>query len=151
MRRTCPALSDYKMQHNAEVGLFTKPLKLTKMKLIVERRKHKRFRVQNGVYVTLKDIYYKIGQLITISKGGFAFLYIANGEKINGRFNVDLFSGTHAFYLRNIPFKTLSDFSQNNETPFIHGKIRRCGGQFDNLIKSQKTQLYRFIKSYKNK
>ncbi len=110
-----------------------------------------RFIVQNGVYVTLKDVYYKIGQLITISKGGFAFLYIANGEKINGRFNVDLFSGTHAFYLRNIPFKTLSDFSQNNETPFIHGKIRRCGGQFDNLIKSQKTQLYRFIKSYKNK
>ncbi len=44
-------------------------------------------------YVTLKDIYYKIGQLVDISKGGGAFLYIANGEKINGRFNIDLFSG----------------------------------------------------------
>jgi hypothetical protein len=121
------------------------------MKIIIERRKHKRFRVQNGVYVTLKDIYYKIGQLINISKGGFAFLYIANGEKKNDRFNVDLFSGTHAFYLRNIPFKTLSDFSQNNKPPFIHGKIRRCGGQFDKLTQTQNIQLNYFIKSHTNK
>ena len=117
----------------------------------MEGRKHKRFGVQNGVYVNLKDIYYKIGRVINISKGGFAFLYIANGEKINGRFNVDLFSGIHAFYLRNISFKTLSNFSQNNEPPFIHGKIRRCGSQFDNLTQSQKIQLDNFIKRYTNK
>jgi hypothetical protein len=124
---------------------------MTDMKEIVERREHKRFRVQNGVYVTFKNNYYKVGQLINISKGGFAFLYIANGEKINGRFNVDLFSGTDTFYLRNIPLKTISDFSQDNEPPFIHGKIRRCGGQFDKLTQTQKIQLDYFIKSHTNK
>jgi len=45
---------------------------MTDMKEIVERRKHKRFKVQNRVYVTLKDNYYKLGQLINISKGGMA-------------------------------------------------------------------------------
>ena len=47
---------------------------LTDMKEIMERRKHKRFMFQTGVYVALKDIYYKLGQLINISKGGIAFL-----------------------------------------------------------------------------
>lgn len=121
------------------------------MKEIMERRKHKRFKLQNRVYVTLKDNYYKLGQLINISKGGFAFFYIANGEKINGRFNIDLFSGTDAFYLRNMSFKTMSDFSHDNEPPFIFGKIRRCGGQFGKLTQSQKSQLDCFIKSHTNK
>ncbi len=31
-----------------------------------------------------KNLYYKTGQLVDISKGGGAFIYIANGEKING-------------------------------------------------------------------
>ncbi len=127
----------------------------------MERRKHKRFKVQKGVYVTLKvqkgvyvtlkDLYYIIGQLVDISKGGGAFLYVANGERINGRFNIDLFSGTDAINLRNMPFKTISDFSQNNEPPIAYGKVRRCGGQFDNLTQTQKSQLDYFIKSYTNK
>ena len=126
----------------------------------MERRKHKRFKVNNGVYVTLKvkngiyvtlkDLYYIIGQLIDISKGGGAFLYIANGEKIKGRFNIDLFSGTDAIYLRNMPFKTISDFRKNNEQPITYGKVRRCGGQFDNLTPTQKSQLDYFIKNYTN-
>ncbi len=90
----------------------------------MERRKHKRFKVQKGVYVTLKDLYYILGQLVDISKGGGSFLYVANGEKINGRFNIDLFSGTDAIDLRNMPFKTISDFSHNNEPPITYGKVR---------------------------
>jgi c-di-GMP-binding flagellar brake protein YcgR len=124
---------------------------MTDMREIMERREHKRFRAQNGVYVTLRDIYYKIGQLIDISKGGCAFLYIANGEKINGRFNIDLFSGTDAFYLRDMSLKSISDFSQDNEPPVIHGKRRRCGGQFDKLTQTQKIQLDYFIESHTNK
>ena len=117
----------------------------------MERRKHKRFKAQEGVYVILKNNYYKIGQLIDINKVGFAFLYIANGKKINGQFNVDLFSCTDVFYLRNMPFKTISDFSQDNEPPLIHGEIRRCYGQFGMLTQFQKSQLDYFIKSYTNK
>ena len=116
------------------------------MKEIMERRKHKRFMVQTGVNVALKDIYYKLGQLINISKGGIAFLYIANGEQVDDRFNIDLFSGTDAFYLRDMPFKTISDFRHDKEPPLIHGKIRRCGDQFDKLPQSQKIQLDYFIK-----
>ncbi len=126
----------------------------------MERRKHKRIKVQKGVYVikvqkgvcvTLKDIDYKIGQLVDISKGGGAFLYVANGEKRNVQFNISLFSGPDAIYLRNVPFKTISDFSQNNEPHIAYGKVRRCGGQFDNLTQTQKSQLDYFIKSYTNK
>ena len=124
---------------------------MTDMEEIMERREHKRFRTQNSVYVNLQDIYYKTGQLKDISKGGCAFLYIPNGEKINGRFNMDLFSLTDAFYLRNMSFKSISDFSQDNEPPFAHGKIRQCGGQFDKLTQIQKIQLDSFIKDNTNK
>jgi PilZ domain len=119
----------------------------------MKKRKHKRFKAQTNVYVNLKDVDYKIGRLKDISKGGCAFLYIANGEKINGRFNcnIDLFSGTDAFYLSNVSFKTISDLSQNIEPPFTYGEIRRCGGQFDKLTQSQKIQLDYFIKSHTNK
>jgi hypothetical protein len=125
---------------------------MTDMKEIEERRKHKRFKVQNRVYVTLKDNnYYKPGQLINISKGGIAFLYIPNEEQVNGLFKADLFSETNAIYLKDMPFKTISDFSHDNEPTFIHGKIRRCGGQFDKLTQTQKIQLDYFIKSHTNK
>jgi len=124
---------------------------MTDMEEIMERREHKRFRTQNSVYVNLQDIYYKTGQLKDISKGGCAFLYIPNGEKINGRFNMDLFSLTDAFYLRNLSFKSISDFSQDNEPPFAHGQIRQCGGQFDKLTQIQKIQLDSFIKDNTNK
>jgi hypothetical protein len=124
---------------------------MTDMKEIVERREHKRFKVQNRVYVTLKDNYYKLGQLINISKGGIAFLYIANEEQVNGLFKADLFSETNAIYLKDMPFKTISDFSHDNEPPLIHGEIRRCGGQFDKLTQSQKIQLDYFINSHTNK
>lgn len=119
----------------------------------MKRRKHKRFKAQSGVYVNLKDFHYKMGQLIDISKGGCAFLYIANKEEITGPFNcnIDLFSGTDAFYLRNMSFKTISDFCQNNEPPLAYGKIKRCGGQFDKLTQTQKIQLDYFIKSHTNK
>jgi hypothetical protein len=122
--------------------------KVANMKKNMERRKHKRYKAQEGVYFILKDKYYIPGQIIDISKGGFAFLYITDGEKMNGRFNVDLFSYTDAFFLKNIPFKTISDFKQDNETPLNHGEIRRCGGQVDKLTQSQKIQFDYFIKSY---
>jgi len=125
---------------------------MTDMKEIEERRKHKRFKIKNRVYVTLKDNnYYKPGQLINISKGGIAFLYIPNEDQVNGLFKADLFSETNAIYLKNMPFKTISDFSHDNKPPFIHGKIRRCGGQFDKLTQTQKIQLDYFIKSHTNK
>ena len=124
---------------------------MTGLEGIEERRKHKRFKVQDRIYVTIKGNYYKFGKLINISKGGFAFLYITNQEQLNGLFKVDLFSETNLHYLRDMPFKTISDFSHDNEPPFIRGNIRKCGGQFGKLTQSQKSQLDYFIKSYTNK
>lgn len=114
-----------------------------------ERRKHQRYQAQEGVYFILKK-HYLPGRIIDISKGGFAFLYITDGEKMNGRFKVDLFSYSDGFFLRNIPFKTISDFKQDNEPHVNHAETRRCSGQFDddNLTQSQKIQLDYFIESY---
>ena len=116
-------------------------------KISEERRKFNRFKARKGTYVTIRGKYYKLGQLIDISKGGISFLYIANGEEMSGRFNVDLLSLKNTLCLRNMQFKTISDFNQDNESPLIHGEIRRCGGQFEKLIQSQEIQLDYFIKS----
>ena len=61
-------------------------------KISEERRRFIRFKARKGTYVSIRGKYYNLGQLIDISKGGISFLYIANGEEMSGRFNVDLFS-----------------------------------------------------------
>ena len=124
---------------------------MTDMKKIVERRKHCRFQAQEGAYTTLYNGSLKIGLIQNISKGGFAFRYVGNGEQAEGSYKVDIFSSNNDFYLKNLPFKTISDFYIEFEIPFSTTSLRQCGGQFDNLTQTHKSQLDYFIKSYTNK
>ena len=123
---------------------------MVNMKRNSERRRFIRFKARKGTYVSTRGKQYNLGQLLDISRGGISFLYVANGEEMSGRFNVDLFSLNDPICLRNIQFKTISDFNQDNESPPIHGGFRRCGGQFEKLMQSQKSQLDYFIKNNTN-
>ena len=118
------------------------------MKEIMERRRYHRFQVQEGVYVALNDGSFKIGQIQNISKGGLAFTYVANEKNAEGSFTVDIFAVEYVFNLKNIPFKTTSDFYQDVEIPFSTTslrQLRQCGGQFDELTQIQMSQLDYFI------
>ena len=56
---------------------------IAKRKELMERRKHKRFQVQDSVFVVLRAPWprsAKVGQIIDMSRHGLAFRYIAGEE-----------------------------------------------------------------------
>jgi hypothetical protein len=114
----------------------------------MERRIHPRFRVQKGAYAAINDGFYKIGQIQNISKSGLAFKYMERGEKVEGTYRVDIFSSDNDFFLKNIPFRTISDFFEETENPFITVSIRQCGGKFGELTPGQRSQINYFIENY---
>ncbi len=121
---------------------------MTNMKEIMERRKHRRFQTQGGTYAALNNGSIKIGQIQNISKGGLAFRYVANREQVERSYKVDIFATDNAFYLKNIPFKSISDVYIDFEIPFSTTSLRQCGGQFGELTRIQVSQLDYFIESY---
>jgi hypothetical protein len=121
---------------------------MTDMKKIVERRKHRRFQVQDGAYAALYNGSLKIGQIQNISKDGFALRYISYGEQAEGSSEVDIFASNNDFYLKNLPFKTISDVYIDFENPFSTTTLWQCGGQFGEITQSQMFQVYYFIQDY---
>jgi len=123
-----------------------------KRKEVDERRKHKRFRVQNGAFAVLTAFSWphstqKLGQIIDIGMGGLAFSYIASEEPSNGSLELSIFLAENRFHLRNIPFKTISDV-ETKKVPFSSITMKRSGVQFGELTPNQISQLKYFISNH---
>ena len=52
---------------------------MSNKKKLVDRRKHKRFRVPESAFVTLRAHDVRVAQIIDISRGGLAFRYVGEG------------------------------------------------------------------------
>ena len=115
----------------------------------MKKRKHNRFKVQEETYVALMNDTVKVGQIVNISKGGLAFSYIAKDTDIRGWHKMNIFLSGNNFYLKEIPFKAISDFLMDNNILFSTVFMRQCGGQFGELTPSQKTQLDYFIENHR--
>ncbi len=115
---------------------------------MVERRKHKRFRVQEGVYALLKNNSSKLGQIKNISRGGLAFRYIVDGEQIHEAFKVDIFISNIGYCLKDVPSKKISDLHLDNRLPFSTFSIRQARIQFNELNHSQLSQLDNLMRDY---
>jgi hypothetical protein len=64
---------------------------MTEKKGFTERRKHRRHKAQDGSYAAIRDGSTKLGPIKNISKGGLAFTYISEGDKIPESLSVDVF------------------------------------------------------------
>ena len=115
---------------------------------IVERRKYKRFLVQEGAYALLKNNSSKLGQIKNISRGGLAFSYIVDEEQMHEAFKVDIFISKIGYCLKDVPSKKISDLHLDNRLPFSTFSIRQAGIQFSELNQSQLSQLSDFIRDY---
>ena len=126
---------------------------MTKRKVLVERRKHKRFQVQDGIFAVLRCHWpcsTRLGPIIDVSKGGLAFRYIdiASEEGSNGSFELVILLANNSFHLDKVPFETISDFEIGNEVPFSCVKTRRRGVQFGELTHEQIFQIEYFIRNH---
>lgn len=113
-----------------------------------EQRIHRRFQVQEGVFVLIKNDSSILGQIKNISRGGLAFTYIANGEKVHELFDVDIFLRGYGYYLKDVTSKKVADFHVKNKLPFSSFIIRQIGVQFGELKNSQLSRLDNFIQKY---
>ena len=123
-----------------------------KKKEVDERRKHKRFLVQNGAFAALTAFSWphssqKLGQITDIGMGGLAFSYAAEQETSNGSCELGIFSADNSFHLRKIPFETISDV-ETKKVPFSSITMRRSGVQFGELTPNQVSQLKYFIRNH---
>ena len=121
---------------------------MTNRKEMVERRKHKRFKVQKGVFAAFRPPSTTIGQIIDISRRGLAFRYIDGEEPSNESSELDILIADNTFHVDKVPFETISDFEIGNEFPFSSMTLKRRGVQFGEMTHSQISQLDYFMQHY---
>jgi c-di-GMP-binding flagellar brake protein YcgR len=113
----------------------------------VERRRYKRFQVDNGAFVILGSNHDRSGRILDISMGGLSFRYTTPVERKNGSYLAIVLPETN-FYLDEVPVKTISDFELPYKLPTNSMTARRCSVQFVNLTDNQKSRIEFFINNY---
>jgi hypothetical protein len=111
----------------------------------LERRESTRFQVQQGAFVALGPEYEKVGQIIDMSMGGLSFRYMAEYDVSTEAAELDIFMNDNGFYLKSVPFDTVSDCEPPENIPFSSIATRRCSVQFRELSPGQKSRLEAFI------
>lgn len=115
-------------------------------KVQVERRAHKRFRVQGGAYVMLRPSRTHIGRIIDIGMGGLSFECFGKEESANHPKELEIFVADSTFRV-NMPCQLVYELPIH-ESPLTFFKKRRCGVQFGELTEYQTSLLSRFIERH---
>lgn len=117
-------------------------------KRLVERRKHNRFKVQGGGFVSLYPYFTVVGQIMDIGSGGLAFAYPARETRTNGLSQLQILATDHSFCFKKVPFRTVWDFAVPQEFSLGSITLRRCGVQFGELTRSYEANLEYFMRYY---
>jgi hypothetical protein len=115
-------------------------------KTTVERRKHKRLWVGQGVYVVSSNNQIKPGHMIDMNVAGLAFLYFHHEVPSTGPPKLYIFSGGKAWFC-GTSFRTVWDQKVKEESLRAAG-ARLCGVQFGQLTDTEKLQLEYFIQHH---
>ena len=140
---------------------------MTGKKELMDRRKHKRFKVKSGAIAMIrtspaqpeqiKDMSMdgnalaakpKYCQIMNISKGGLAFRYIDRNGELNEPFklNVSFAQNSISFtYLKYVPCKTIWTSHEAGKPSSSRVKTMQLGVQFVEMTTHQTSQLDRFI------
>jgi len=116
-------------------------------KVEVERRRQRRFRLENDTFVVLRSNKTKVGSLKEMNMDGLSFHYVGREEPLMDAAELSIFSPNNDFYLFTVPCKITSDLKlyKDHPSPIT---MRRCGVQFGKLTSQQVSQLEHFIHHY---
>ena len=120
----------------------------------IERRKYKRFKVNEDTFVEFdksrffrldKPLVVRHAPLSDMSGGGLAFKYVDREMWSHDYDELTISKHTNEIKIDKVPFKVCSDFIMVQ----ISGSasMRRCGVEFGNLDSTQKVKLYSFIQA----
>lgn len=117
-------------------------------KKLAERRRLKRFKVQDGAFAVFRPESTKLGQIIDISHEGLAFKYPVTALQENGASELDIFLTGDGFYLENMSFETVSDRRATRKSSKGFFPLRRCSVHFKDITSSQTALLEYFIQNH---
>jgi hypothetical protein len=113
----------------------------------IERRKHRRAQVPEGVFVSFTPGDSRLGEVLDISMGGLSFRYLATGESPVESGRLNLFISEDDFHLNAVSFETVWDLSSHN-VPFTPITMRHSGVKFGDLIEDQISRMEYFIDNH---
>ena len=113
-----------------------------------QRRQHRRFKVQDGIFASLSPGFCILGQIVDISRSGLAFRYVARRAGPHKCANLKILKTDGSFSCDRIPFKTIWDCSTPRESSLGSLALRHCGVQFGKLEDDQKFDLKYFIENH---
>jgi hypothetical protein len=121
---------------------------MTNAEMPVERRKHKRFQVPQGAFVTLGPRGRVLGKIVDISVSGVAFGYIDGKKPSKGVDELDILFMDSGFSLRKVQFETMWNSEVPNEVCYNPEPMRRSGVEFKELESNQASELKCFIENH---
>ncbi len=130
-------------------------------KTVIERRKHKRYKIKEGAFAAINPNHCQlIGQITDMSMGGLAFTYIdddvnENNEKEQNH-SIDSDEYDHAttillssfdYYVEDIKFNTVEDIEIKDNIAFSFIKLRKRRIKFNGLTSKQAFDLHFYLKN----
>lgn len=113
-----------------------------------DRRAFIRMQGRKGAFVNLEEECVKPWQILDISPGGLAFRYLVGcSVAMKPWGEMDLLASDGAFTMEKVPFRTVSKSSLPDEV-FRGHTVKRCGIQFGELTREQKSEICHFIEHY---
>lgn len=109
---------------------------------VVERRRHKRYRVKGETFAFLGD---ETGTLFDISEGGFSFHFAVFEKEPVIPSHLDIFHAEPHFYLPKIPVSFVSEIQTVPASIFSLLRIKRLSMKFGLLSRDQQALLEDFI------
>jgi hypothetical protein len=113
----------------------------------IERRKNRRFRANEGTFVSPRTNGQKFWQIIDVSKGGLSFRYIPHREDLKNSSELNISTRDTSFSLERVPFRSVSDSKIADESTSSYA-LKRHGVKFGVFTPSQVSQLDYFIKNH---
>jgi hypothetical protein len=112
----------------------------------LDRRKHKRYPVEEGALVCLVAKNRKYWKMLDVSMSGASFRYIPH-EDLDSFAEIDIVTQNLDFALECLPFKLIWD-CEFKDGLSSSSKLRRCGVEFGALTQLQESLLAEFIRKY---
>ena len=113
-----------------------------------EQRKYRRYRAKEGAVAAIRCAGVNVGDIIDISNGGLSFSYVNLDHDAKGPCELDIFMRNNGFLIKDVPFKTVSDFDMDNELPFSSITFKRQSVRFCKLNRRQRSDLEYFIRHH---
>ena len=112
----------------------------------LKHRKHKRYRVEEGLAATVDSELFPGDQIVNIGLGGLTFNWVARGEPLPDKFEIDLHLDGK-LYLEKLKVKLISNI-EAGDISYSSKNIRRISVQFLSLTPIQEFDIKALIKSH---